>query len=50
MFVYSGKGEMLVAESEGEFGIEQWEIFAGEAEVFCQAERESLKEMAKTGA
>jgi hypothetical protein len=49
VFAYSGKGEILVAESEGEFAIEEWEEFVEEAEVICRGERESLK-MATVGA
>jgi hypothetical protein len=42
-FAFSGNGEVLVAESEGDFGIEEWDEIAREAEEICREEREGLR-------
>jgi hypothetical protein len=42
-FAFSGNGEVLVAESEGDFGIEEWDEIAREAEEICREGREELR-------
>lgn len=41
---------MLVAESEGDFGIEEWDTIAKEAEEMCLGSKDALKAEADIGA
>ncbi|TID19036.1 hypothetical protein E2P81_ATG06014 [Venturia nashicola] len=50
VFAFTGTGEMLVAESEGEFGIEEWDTIAKEAEETCLNSKDALKAEADIGA
>jgi exosome complex component RRP46 len=36
VFATTGEGEMLVAESEGDFGVEDWEGIVEEAKKMCE--------------
>lgn len=42
VFAFSSFGDVLVAESEGNFGIDEWEVACEEARRLCVKEAESV--------
>ncbi|QDS77116.1 hypothetical protein FKW77_000939 [Venturia effusa] len=49
VFAFSGTGEMLVAQSEGVFGIEEWDTIAKEAEATCLRSIDQVRAVADIG-